>query len=442
MTSLPVVCGIDRDGVKRPVRVNQAGQSQMLFGSDLTADVFGRFRTADPFTELALKQTNSPLSLYYDHAAIGTVPAIVYDNDRASTILGVNATTAGKRIKQSKLRGHYEPGKALEMMITCVVGSPTTGIVRQWGYFDDDNGIIFGQDASGLYVAIRLNGSDTVVRQANWNNDKMDGTGYSGYTLDVTKSNIYFIAFEWLGVGLVRMGTVIDGDLQIIHQFKNANNLDSVYMSNPDLPIRYEIENDGTGPASTFEAICAVIISGGGEEKYLQTIHVPRTVAISVGAVQGTYYPVISIRLKQGANLTNTNYLSSRVRPIRVDVGFEGDGIVFHWKLLLNPTLLAVDNASWVAIDDTPLEYDLSRDINNAVDVNSPGYTVDGGFIISPTAAGSAASSAQLSSEINTFLTLGSTYAGVSDQFVLAIARLDAAGAAGVYGAITLGQWG
>jgi hypothetical protein len=56
-----------------------------------------------------------------------------------------------------------------------------------------------------------------------WNGDKLDGTGASGLTLDLTKPQILWIDFEWLGVGNVRCGFIINGQYIVCHTYQTAN---------------------------------------------------------------------------------------------------------------------------------------------------------------------------------------------------------------------------
>jgi hypothetical protein len=97
----------------------------------------------------------------------------------------------------------------------------------------------FMQDGTTLKIVRRTytSGSpvDTEISQSSWNGDKLDGTGASGFTLDPSKSNILFIDIEWLGVGSVRVGFVINGQLITAHTFNNANSLTTVYMQTANL---------------------------------------------------------------------------------------------------------------------------------------------------------------------------------------------------------------
>jgi len=58
---------------------------------------------------------------------------------------------------------------------------------------------------------------------------------------------------------------VVDGVPTYLHQFNHANHSAGVYMTTPNLPIRYEISNDGTGAAAEMECICSSVMSEGGQ---------------------------------------------------------------------------------------------------------------------------------------------------------------------------------
>jgi hypothetical protein len=144
----------------------------------------------------------------------------------------------------------YQPGKSLLNLNTFVMNAQESGLEQRVGMFDANNGIFF-EDTGTAYQIVRrsyTSGSsvDDPILQSAWNGDKLDGTGASGYTLDPTKATIMFADYEWLGMGAVRIGFVIDGRFIVAHTFKNANDLTTVYMQTANLPIRYEIETTGT----------------------------------------------------------------------------------------------------------------------------------------------------------------------------------------------------
>ena len=271
-------------------------------------DAFARLRTSDPQTIFDSKQIHNSGGLLWDDQEVsGSGTSSTWSQDGAHVELAVTANTAGKRIRQTYMRFNYQPGKSQLVLLTGYLNNPTaTGISRCMGVFDDNNGIFATNDEGTIKLVIRssVTGSvvDTSVSQSEWNIDPMDGSGDSGITLDGSKSQILIIDFEWLGVGRARIGWVIDGIPVYCHQFLHANVGTSVYMSTPNLPVRYEIENDGTGEAASVYHICSTIISEGGQQDVGVT-HAASTEDLYVNAnTPGTYYAVFGLRLK-AANL-------------------------------------------------------------------------------------------------------------------------------------------
>ena len=94
------------------------------------------------------------------------------------------------------------------------------------------------------------------VPQSDWNVDKMNGTGPSGYTLDVSKMQMTYIDYSWYGAGSIRFGMrTVDGGIAWCHKIVNNNVNTSAYMRSGNLPARYEAINEPLN--------CARLISGG-----------------------------------------------------------------------------------------------------------------------------------------------------------------------------------
>ncbi len=396
---------------------------------DASLDSFSRLRTSSPFTILDLKQVGDSYSLFYDNQETsGSGTSSTYNSNQSSTTLSVSASTAGVRVQQSKLRGLYQPGKGLLALVTGLFGAHANGITKRIGYFDDKNGLFFQTKDGVLSVVKRTytSGSpdDIAVDQADWNLDKMDGTGPSKIVLDVSKVQIYVIDFEWLGVGRVRFAVNIDGKFYYVHEMVHANISTTVYMSNPNLPIRYEIENDGTGGASSLTSICASIINEGNLDDAARSIYLSRRGVAQTLANQDLYTPIISFRMKSGSDYV-------RVVPAEVNI-LSTSSTNFEWRLLLNPTISGVDAASWTGATGSSLEYDVSRTTDNLV---ASGYSLAGGY-------GSSTNQGRtpVSNNVKSFLTIGTNIDGSSDELVLAIANLDANGGT-IYGGVTFGEY-
>lgn len=264
-------------------------------------DAFGRLRTSDTYTLGDYKHRYSIDPDFID-VKVGTGASISFDRNKAAAVLQSGTSTNGYSIHQTKRYHHYMPGKSQLIFNSFNFGSPQQNVIKRVGYFNDNNGIFLEQDASGvLNFVIRsqtgIGQSERRVPQSEWNKDKLDGTGVSGFDLDITKTQLNFIDFEWLGVGRVRCGFSLDGKNIIAHEFYNSNHLETVYMSNPNLPVRAEIRNVGSqvGAGGSFSHICATVMSEGGyNEVGREFSHTTPLRSVGIGST----VPIIAIRLK------------------------------------------------------------------------------------------------------------------------------------------------
>jgi hypothetical protein len=223
----------------------------------------------------------------------------------------------------------------------------------------------------------------------------MDGNGASGITLDFTKTQIGVIDFEWLGVGRVRMGFVVDGLVYYCHEFDNANSLTTVYMSTPNLPVRYEIQNDGTGAADDFCHICTSVISEGGQEKTGILRHADSG-SVS-GLSTGSVYAILGIRLK--STHLDASILLETISMISTTVNDQ-----LHWELIFNPTVAGTFTYS----DQTDSAVQIATGASTNTITN--GYEIDGGYL---------STSLPVTNTIPNALKLGSLIDGTVDEIVL-----------------------
>jgi hypothetical protein len=264
-------------------------------------DAFGRLRISEPYTLGDYKHLYSIDPDFID-VVVGTGSSVTFDVNQAAAILSSGISTDGYTVHQTKRYHHYMPGKSQLIYSTFNFGTSQQNVYKRTGYFDDRDGIFFEQAPDGtLSFVIRsyVTGiaSDRRVTQSEWNKDRLNGQDPSGFTLDITKTQLFFTDFEWLGVGRVRCGFAIDGKNVVCHEFYNANHLPTVYMSNPNLPVRCEVRNTGTqvGAGGSFIQICSTVMSEGGyTEAGREFSHTTNLRTVGVG----TTVPIITIRLK------------------------------------------------------------------------------------------------------------------------------------------------
>jgi hypothetical protein len=367
-------------------------------------DAFGRLRVSNPLTIFDSKNVMSKNNLF-DEAIVGASSSVTYSTDKSTVNLNVDTPTSSYVIRQSKRVMSYQPGKSLLHFSTFVMDTAQTNLAQRVGMFDNDNGIYFEKTGSTLNWVRRTSTSgssvDNPVAQSSWNGDKLDGTGASGYTLDTTKACIMFMDFEWLGMGSVRCGFVIDGKFIVAHTFLNANNLDTVYMRTANLPIRYMIIALGTlDSTATLQQVCSTTMIEGGysPQGIQQMIGTASLGGVNLTSV-GTLYNLATIRLK-----------SSRPYAVVVSQGFDASAVSnsdFEIQLILNATPSTA--FSYTSYSDN-VEYDLTGT-----------KTITNGTIIGKAyLSGKASNSIQFGDGFNFDYQLGQTIAGVSDTLTLA----------------------
>jgi hypothetical protein len=321
-----------------------------IINSDVTLkgtpqlDAFGRLRVSNPFTLFDSQQRFGLDSSFKSNVASGG--SVTFLPNQSSANLTVTSTTGSFAAREAAYTFRYQPGKSLLTMLTFVMSPASPGNTRQRvGYFGTDNGF-YVELSNGLEFVKRSNVTGTVslsnVAQVNWNGDKLLGSGPSGLTLDITKAQILWVDMEWLGVGSVRMGFVINGIFILCHTFNHANLIGSAYITTACLPVRYEIQTlNGAAPAtSNLTQICSTVMSEGGSTAPLTLYSNLATFSATVGA--GTWVPVISIQLAPGR-------LDSVCAIKQVEVVIKSTDDIVQWALWSNVTAANLTGENFLA---------------------------------------------------------------------------------------------
>lgn len=359
-------------------------------------DAFGRLRISAPQTVFDAKTVYDSQPLYFAERQTGGAAAGVWDAANARVTLTVAANQTSTR--QSRRYMTYQPGKSQLIFVTFNLDGIEANTEKRAGYFDDSDGF-FLELSNGVASLHRRSSSgtpSTSVNQASWNLDPMNGSGPSGVTLNFADVQILVIDFEWLGVGSARLGFVINGQIIYAHRFDCANLDQRVYMSTPNLPIRWEIEGlAGLGGSSTISCICASVASEGGLQ--------------GTGTKFGFALPARVTGVGNGASTTlfsirhNGSYPRVTIIPTSVGPLADSNG-TSKWELLYNPTIAG---ATWAA------------STRGYCDIDTAG-TATGGTVIAAGVFSNSTPSSGLDL-LNTTLTLGADVAGVSDVISLVV---------------------
>ena len=378
-------------------------------------DSFGRLRVSTPYTIFDSKQLYSNDGIFWSDIQVsGGGTTSTFNTNQSSTTLAVSNLTAGRRVRQTKRYFNYQPGKSQLGLFTGIIGTPATGITRRIGLFNDNNGLFFESGSTGVCVAVRsyVTGSvvTTKIFQDSWNLDKLDGTGESQITLDFSKVQIFVIDYEWLGVGRVRFGFVIGGNLIYVHEQKHANTISTVYMSTPNLPVRYEIENDGTGGVASVLHICCSVMSEGGVENAGFDFAIDRGTNFLDALNDNRIYPLVSVRLKDGRNCCTI--VVKNVSVMCITTG------IYKWSLIYNPTITG-GTMTWADVPNTSVSANITTSGGLAI-VDGTGLKLASGY----TSQNNLGDSFALN-DIDNVLAMGFTVTGGADVLVLAVQKVS-----------------
>lgn len=353
--------------------------------SGTAVDAFGRARVSNPvtlFDSFHRYQDNGKIST--SNSATGAT--LGYSANSSMVSMTVDNTSGSFMYRESSKVFAYQPGKSLLTLQTFVLAAPKAGLRQRFGYFGTQNGIYLelnGTSAPSFNIRSFASNALTTetAAQSNWNMDKLDGTGPSKLTLDLTKTQILWIDVEWLGVGSVRCGFVINGQFIHCHTFHHANANTLTYMTTACLPVRAEIENtSATASNSTLNIICTSVISEGGYELKgkTRTYGMDPTASKSLASA-GTYYPLVSIRL-------NPAKPDSIVVPSQIDLlPITTDN--YRWKLVSGGTWTGDTWANVSSESSVQYQSNASATVSGYTELNS-GYataTVQGGGFVSVT---------------------------------------------------------
>ena len=312
------------------------GSVSVLLGDSASNDSFSRLRVSEPVGLFSAQCQYDADPLLYETGNTGTGVVPAHNVDTRMVALSATAGT-GTSFIQSYEYVPYQPGKSQLIFVTGVIGAAVAAAVVDIGAFDAANGIGLRQNGtSGLQFFRRTSTSGSVVTntvdQSSWNQDKLDGTGKSGITLDITKAIILVIDAQFLAMGRVRFGFDIDGMIVWAHYMKHANVIAVPYMQTLTLPIQMLITATSTAGTKTAHFKCASVSSEGGfADDAGYSFATPEG---TVTAANGARTHILSIRPRTTFNSLANRY---RYKTTSLEVFVTGANPVF-WELCIGAT--------------------------------------------------------------------------------------------------------
>jgi hypothetical protein len=337
--------------------ISRHGNALMQPGDGPGMDAFARLRVSDPIGLFESTLTYDKQPLLWNEKLTGTA---TIDHVPSESAVRMSVAASGDRAeRRTRIYTRYQPGKSQLVYMTFNFGDGNANVRKQVGYFDEANGIYL-EEINGQYWVVRrssVSGSpvETRIAQADWNVDTFSG-------LQPNKAQILIIDLEWLGVGRVRVGFVIDGEIKYVHEFLHANNIETVYMTTAQLPMSLVIETIGPfAGVNRLTAICGSIISEGGADDVAGFPFGTRGTGLTT--VDGTNVPLLSIRPK-----ATFNSIVNRVQTIQRQVEVYNNSSLVLIDVIYNGTLTG---ASWTSVDD-----------DSTVEMDESATAITGGTVV------------------------------------------------------------
>lgn len=337
----------------------------------------------------------------YFTSTLASDATITHDADKCVRALTVTSTVGSKAVRQTRRYFRYIKGKPQYIFISSNPNGLVAGITKRFGHYDSDNGVFISLEGLTPKIILRSKTSGSVVDTeyplSVWD-DKLDGTGFSGITIDWSKNNLFIIDYAWLGAADIRFSVYHNGKPRVFHTIKTANTIETSWSQSAILPLRFEIENTASIIGSTLELSCYSIQTDDGEV-VAGSIKNDSTgvTSLSVGT---TEIVAFAIRL-------NTAF-KGNIKPLVTQLFMPSGNSTIYFRVILNPVLTT---AVWSDVPNSIAQRLVS------VASFTGGYHLDSGYI----AVGPTSTNQELLSDVE----LGRDLAGNGDTLAIVARTLS-----------------
>jgi len=381
--------------------------SSVKYSDSPNIDAFGRLRVSQLTTQFDGKQIHDALPLFYETETSGTGASAHSTTNAESTL--TTAANADRAIMQTKQRFNYSSGKSALGIMTFRNFNPETNVAKRVGYFNSSTAAPYTASRDGFYLetddtdvsfVVAKNGTENTIARTSWNIDVMDGTGVSGVDLDMQNEDgnlIWWFQYEWLGVGAITMGFVMNSQFYPAHRIDHIGG-DGVYMSSPNHSLRYEIMQSGAG-SGTLRAICSTFSTEGTVDQIGKDGGISDDGTHLNANNTANWYYAIGLQL-------NVNKLDTLVDVLGAELKSDTNDD-FEWRVCVNPTYAGT--VTYNTITDYSVNYGLGATANT---VSAFGHILKAGY-------GVQASLREF--DLKTAIRLGASLDGTSDEIVLAV---------------------
>ena len=363
-----IVAGQTAGGAFKNVPVNTDGHAKV----DLPLTAFGDLRTAElsPIFQASFEYTvdNTEIGTA-DNAASGTTTQA----DAMCVVATAGSTSGSHGQWKSAHNAKYRAGLGGLFRCTAMFTAGVSGTEQGIGLMDEDgvseshkNGYAVGYNGTDFGFFRWSNDSLNFVNLSSWN-DPLDGTGDSGITLDPTKLNVYFIEFQYLGAGAIKIWVEdpTTGNMTLAHTLAYSNLFTVPSIQNPNLHMNLYVQNGATTANITAKsASMAYFVEGKTKHTELQQPHFSSD-KVEVTTIT-TEVALFTIRNKS-TYASKNNFIDIVLEHMSSAIEAGATNNLGFVKLVKNATL-----------GGSPSYSDIDA-INSVVEIDTSGTTVTGG---------------------------------------------------------------
>ena len=308
--------------------------SQVELKPNANIDAFGRVRASQITSVLEVKHLNDKKPLDVDES-LGGAAQSTYSASQSCVDMAVSGN-GDWAVRQTRQFAIYQPGKSQLFEASFANMELQSNVIKRVGYFTSAtsstystaglDGFFLESDGQAGEISFQIwRSGERVHKKAatEWLTADADVS-----SIDWSKTNLMFCDFQWLGGGLVRFGMVVDGSVKFFVKHSGTNNLDAVYMSSPNKPIRHEIRS--VGGAGTLTQICSqVSVEGALNELYRSAAF--SNLGVNVFPDANSKYPLIGFTVDP-----SRRGVTALVKEISI---LQTSNDNYYLTLELNPTI-------------------------------------------------------------------------------------------------------
>lgn len=198
----------------------------------------------------------------------------VADTNASRLRLQSGVGAAGSATFNSARIARYRQGQGMMARFTAAWTNNAASSTQVVGMGNTQVGYFFGYNGTAFGVSRRNGGSDNWVAQTDWNGDKCDGTGQSGFNWNKTFGNVMMIQYPFLGYGDITfwVQNSVTGAWILCHTIQYSNTTASVQVSNPSFPFFANVTNAGS-TTNLLMYVGSVDVFISGVREYLQQVY-------------------------------------------------------------------------------------------------------------------------------------------------------------------------